>query len=55
MAGNQVLEWTDFDTAIKTAGLKDVRGYLMTFAVTQTRENRISWLPLICEYVECPG
>ena len=25
MAGNQVLEWTDLDTAIKTAGLKDVR------------------------------
>jgi hypothetical protein len=28
MAGNQVLEWTDLDTAIKTAGLKDVRGSL---------------------------
>jgi hypothetical protein len=26
MAGNQVLEWTDFDTAIKTAGLKNVCG-----------------------------
>lgn len=26
MAGNQVLEWTDLDTAIKTAGLKNVRG-----------------------------
>ena len=24
MAGNQVLEWTDLDTEIKTAGLKDV-------------------------------
>jgi hypothetical protein len=25
MAGNQVLEWSDLDTEIKTAGLKDVR------------------------------
>jgi hypothetical protein len=25
MAGNQVLEWSDLDTAIKTAGLKNVR------------------------------
>jgi hypothetical protein len=25
MAGNQVLEWADLDTEIKTAGLKDVR------------------------------
>lgn len=25
MAGNQVLEWVDLDTEIKTAGLKDVR------------------------------
>ena len=24
MAGNQVLEWTDLDTEIKTAGVKDV-------------------------------
>lgn len=24
MAGNQVLEWADLDTEIKTAGLKDV-------------------------------
>jgi hypothetical protein len=24
MAGNQVLEWVDLDTEIKTAGLKDV-------------------------------
>lgn len=24
MAGEQVLEWTDLDTEIKTAGLKDV-------------------------------
>lgn len=27
MAGNQVLEWTDIDTEIKTAGLKDVSPY----------------------------
>ena len=25
MAGNAVLEWSDLDTEIKTAGLKDVR------------------------------
>ena len=25
MAGNQVLEWADLDTEIKTAGLKDVK------------------------------
>ena len=25
VAGNQVLEWTDLDTGIKTAGLKDVK------------------------------
>jgi hypothetical protein len=25
MAGNEVLEWYDLDTEIKTAGLKDVR------------------------------
>ncbi len=26
MAGNQVLEWFDLDSEIKTAGLKDVSG-----------------------------
>lgn len=26
MAGNQVLEWSDLDSEIKTAGLKDVNG-----------------------------
>jgi hypothetical protein len=26
MAGNQVLEWSDLDSEIKTAGLKDVSG-----------------------------
>jgi hypothetical protein len=32
MAGNQVLEWSDLDSEIKTAGLKGVRGvsYLST-------------------------
>jgi hypothetical protein len=25
VAGSQVLEWSDLDTEIKTAGLKDVR------------------------------
>ena len=28
MAGNQVLEWTDLDDEIKTAGVKDVSPYL---------------------------
>lgn len=28
MAGNQVLEWADLDTEIKTAGVKNVSGYL---------------------------
>lgn len=28
MAGNQVLEWTDLDSEIKTAGLKNVRSFL---------------------------
>jgi hypothetical protein len=41
MAGNQVLEWTDLDTAIKTAGLKDVRGSFNGICdVTQTREEQ---------------
>lgn len=29
MAGNQVLEWTDIDTEIKSANLKDVSGMLL--------------------------
>ena len=43
MAGNQVLEWSDLDTAIKTAGLKNVRGSftVMLFAyVTQTKDKQ---------------
>ncbi len=56
MAGNQVLEWSDLDTAIKTAGLKDVRESLVPFAdVTQTKENRIPWLLQICECIGCLG
>lgn len=31
MAGNQVLEWADLDTEIKTAGLKDVRVFVSYF------------------------
>ena len=27
MAGNQVLEWADLDSEVKTANLKDVRIY----------------------------
>ena len=32
MAGNQVLEWSDIDTEIKSANLKDVSYYLVFFA-----------------------
>ena len=32
MAGNQVLEWSDIDTEIKSANLKDVSYYLVVFA-----------------------
>jgi hypothetical protein len=57
MAGNQVLEWTDFDTAIKTAGLKNVRGSFNDIrgGYSDKEKNRIPWLPLICEYIGCPG
>jgi len=37
MAGNQVLEWADLDTEIKTAGLKNVR--LVPFAPHFTRSS----------------
>jgi hypothetical protein len=42
MAGNQVLEWSDLDTAIKTAGLKNVRvNHFMLFAaVTYTKDDQ---------------
>ena len=30
MAGNQVLEWTDLDSEIKTAGLKNVSRHVST-------------------------
>jgi hypothetical protein len=40
MAGNQVLEWVDLDTEIKTAGLKDVR----------TVKHRFKVLPLTKKY-----
>lgn len=31
MAGNQVLEWADLDTEIKTAGVKDVSVFVPFF------------------------
>ena len=36
MAGNQVLEWADLDTEIKTAGVKDVSVFVPFFAKTFT-------------------
>ena len=33
MAGNQVLEWFDIDSEIKTADLKDVSRLLLTVGV----------------------
>ncbi|KAF8270058.1 hypothetical protein EI94DRAFT_1771038 [Lactarius quietus] len=39
MAGNQVLEWADLDTEIKTAGLKDVRGVCP--ALSESRLRRL--------------
>ena len=40
MAGNQVLEWTDLDSEIKTAGLKDVRGFLTLLAHIAQRSEQ---------------
>ena len=34
MAGNQVLEWVDIDTEIKTAGLQNVSAYLCAVGTT---------------------
>jgi hypothetical protein len=33
MAGNQVLEWADLDTEIKTAGLKNVSNLIFSLVV----------------------
>lgn len=38
MAGNQVLEWADLDTEIKTAGLKNV-SILMSFLTKKCFSN----------------
>lgn len=45
MAGNQVLEWADFDTEIKTAGVKNVR----------TLSLWLSWYLLNHSFVGCAG
>jgi hypothetical protein len=39
MAGNQVLEWTDLDSEIKTAGLKNVRVKFNDISVLWLRER----------------
>jgi hypothetical protein len=42
MAGNQVLEWTDLDTEIKTALLKNVRVSFndIRYALLRERSNQ---------------
>lgn len=57
MAGNQVLEWADLDTEIKTAGVKNVSAAChtggfkqVTYALLIPRyAYRTRWLPLTCE------
>lgn len=52
MAGNQVLEWTDIDTEIKTANLKDVGPRLLMRIIGNIDRGsayRILCHPLICE------
>ena len=44
MAGNQVLEWPDLDSEIKTAGLKDVSG--VSFPATRCFADRLTKDPL---------
>lgn len=54
MAGNQVLEWADLDSEIKTAGVKNVSAYYHRFfpnyeLTHPPYPNRTLWLLLICE------
>lgn len=50
MAGNQVLEWTDLDSEIKTAGLKKVRVTLMT-SVNSAQRKILSGSPCAAGFV----
>jgi len=57
MAGNQVLEWTDLDSEIKTARLKNVRVKFNDTSMLCSEKDLIR-IPLrrrICEYAECLG
>lgn len=57
MAGNQVLEWTDLDSEIKTAGLKKVRVTFNDISELCSERDLIR-IPLrrrICEYAACLG
>lgn len=51
MAGNQVLEWADLDTEIKTAGVKSVRTVVRYGFMEATDKiyTRTLWPLLICE------
>ena len=42
MAGNQVLEWTDLDDEIKTAGVKDVRRYYLYLYLLTTEMSMLT-------------
>ncbi|KAG6816401.1 hypothetical protein H0H87_006313 [Tephrocybe sp. NHM501043] len=55
MAGNQVLEWANLDTEIKTANLKNVRTQVRLWMYSSLRSqgpctvHRTPWPPLTCE------
>ncbi|PSR81756.1 hypothetical protein PHLCEN_2v6265 [Hermanssonia centrifuga] len=55
MAGNQVLEWTDLDDEIKTAGVDSVSPHLPIFPrirlYTVIYINRIHWPLPICKLI----
>ena len=56
MAGNEVLEWANLDTEIKTAGLKDVSGCSSPVATRGlTFSDRILLLLRICMVCSCHG
>ena len=53
MAGNQVLNWFDFDSEVKTAEMKDVSiagaSHSASIADVYWMNRRIHWLHLTCE------
>ena len=55
MAGNQVLEWSDLDTEIKTSGLANVGPIVFRPCQSFDEFHRIPWLLLICESIRCVG